>query len=116
MSSSLSVSSDPSGSGSTLTSSRGAPYLLPGSALTFSQEAPSPPPRDHANLPESALISFSQGAPSRLPYREHTHLLIFDLECGQSRLQLLVPEHELRLDWLLGADLTHLMQKQGAQL
>lgn len=37
------------------------------------------------------------------------HLLILDFERGQSGLQLLVPEHELCLHRLLGADLTHLV-------
>lgn len=41
--------------------------------------------------------------------RKRAHLLILDFERGQSGLQLLVPEHELCLDRLLGADLTHLV-------
>ena len=47
--------------------------------------------------------------------RKQAHLLVLDFECGQPGLQLLVPEHKLRLDWLLSADLTHLVGKQKSQ-
>lgn len=48
--------------------------------------------------------------------RKHAHLLVLNLERGQSGLQLLVPEHKLCLDRLLRADLTHLMGNQKPQL
>ena len=41
-----------------------------------------------------------------------THLLVLNLEGGQSGLQLVVPHEQLRLDGLLGADLAHLQKRQ----
>lgn len=38
----------------------------------------------------------------------HSHLFIFNLQCGQARLQLVVAHQELCLDRLLSAQLTHL--------
>lgn len=43
------------------------------------------------------------------------HLFILDLQCRQSRLQLLTSLHQLTLHWLLGTQLRHL-EKEMAPL
>lgn len=48
------------------------------------------------------------------PRQGLTHLLIFNLESGQSGLQLVVPHEQLRVHRLLCADLAHLEKGQSS--
>ena len=52
------------------------------------------------------------GLCKEIPHRAEglTHLLVLDLESGQSGLQLVVPHEQFRLDGLLSTDLAHLQK------